>query len=347
MKINFVGDIGIFRKYEELGIDPFREVTLPESDLNIGNFEFIISEKRKHYFYDVQDHYSCSTSYFRNLYVEKFNALGLANNHVMDYGLEGVRDLMGLLNKKKIQYFGFSEDKDFSVGHITSNGIRFGLIGCVKKGRWSKENFGFGPNTYDCSTICGKIRENKTRFDHIIIYPHWGTELVDIPDEEDTKNAKKFIDAGASAVIGHHPHVPQGIELYNQGIIAYSLGSFIYVNEEELGYSGRNPNRHFSMCLNIEFSKKNMLGHTIYFYKYNQDKKIPEFVNNESIDKYASYLNDNIYNEKLFRKLLIKIFIQREIKSFFIRFKQNPVKTSIHYTVFLVKKVLNRIKGKN
>ncbi len=282
-----------------------------------------------------------------NLFVEKFGLLGLANNHVMDYGLEGVRDTMGILNKKKIQYFGFSEDKDLSIGHITSNGIRFGLIGCVKKGRWSKENFGFGPNTYDCVTICGIIKENKSRFDHIILYPHWGTELVDIPDTEDTKNAKKFIDAGASAVIGHHPHVPQGVEFYNQGIIAYSLGSFIYVNEQELGYSLKNPNRLFSMCLNIEFSKEKILRHTIYYFKYNQVKKIPEPANDDSIHQYDYYLNKNIYNEKLFRKLLFKIFIRREIKSFFIRFKQNPVKTSIHYTLFLFKKVLNRIKGKN
>ena len=47
MKINFVGDIGLFRKYEDLNIDPFREIVLPEADLNIGNFEFVIPDSRK------------------------------------------------------------------------------------------------------------------------------------------------------------------------------------------------------------------------------------------------------------------------------------------------------------
>jgi poly-gamma-glutamate synthesis protein (capsule biosynthesis protein) len=346
VRINFVGDIGVFRRYEELGIDPFREVILPEADLNMGNLEFMISENRKPFFYDVQDHYSCSPAYFRNLFVERFGILGLANNHVLDYGLIGVQDTMNLLDQKKIQYFGFSENFGFSIGHVISKGISFGLIGAVKNGRWSKENFGYGPDTYDCEALCRGIRENKSRFDHLIIYPHWGTELIDIPNMEDTKNAKMFIDAGASAVIGHHPHVPQGLELYKGGIIAYSLGSFIYVNEEELGYSGRNPNRHFSLCLNIEFSKEKISDHTVYYYKYNQTKRIPEPLSDDSISHYATYLNENIYNEKLFRKLLFKVFIRREVKSFLIRFKQNPVKTSIYYTGFLLNKVLNKVKGK-
>ena len=54
MRINFVGDIGVFRRYEELNIDPFSEIILPESDLNVGNFEFMASKEKK-FFYDVQD----------------------------------------------------------------------------------------------------------------------------------------------------------------------------------------------------------------------------------------------------------------------------------------------------
>ncbi len=345
MKVNFTGDIGVFKKYEELGIDPFREVILPEADLNIGNLEFIVSKNGKPLFYDVQEHYSCSTSYFRNLAVEKFKVLGIANNHVMDYGLSGVRDTIEILDRKNIAHFGFSEGEDFSIGQVTIKGINLGLIGCVKKGRWSKEHFGYGPNTYDCDTICEMIRKNKSRFDHILIYPHWGTELIDLPIPEDTSNAKKFIDAGASAVIGHHPHVPQGIESYNQGIIAYSLGSFIYIHEEELGYSFGNQNRHFSICLNIEFSKDRILEYKVYYYKYNQVNKIPEPAKSDEIDRYDAYLNENIHNEKLFRKLIFTVLIRREVKSFFIRFKQNPTKTSIQYARLLIKKALIKIKG--
>jgi len=263
----------------------------------------------------------------------------------MDYGLAGVRDTMEILKRKHIQTFGFSEDENESIGQVTIKGIRFGLIGCVKKGRWSKTNFGFGPNTYDPENICGIIKANRSRFDHMIIYPHWWTELIDIPNLQDTRNARRFIDAGASAVIGHHPHVPQGIERYNQAIIAYSLGSFIYVHEEELGYSLRNPNRLFSICLNIEFSKEGITGYKVYYYKYSMERKIPESANNQAIDKYADYLNSNIYNKQLFRRLLLKTLILREAKSFFIRFKQNPVKTSIHYAGYVTKKILKEIRG--
>ena len=335
MKINFVGDIGIFRKYEELNIDPFDLIQLPGADLNIGNFEFIISQSGKPFFYDVQEQYSCNYSYLNKININKFDGLGLANNHSLDYGLNGAKETIAGLKNQKIEVFGFSENNDYSIGEFTHGDIKLAIIACVKKGRWSKQNFGYGPDAYDVDEIVDKIKLLKLKFDAVIVFPHWGTELIEIPDFQDTIHAKKFIDAGADAVIGHHPHIPQGTEEYGNGLIAYSLGSFIYIHEEELGFSSRNGNRYYSICLNIEIGKEGILNYKPYLYKYNALKKIPEVCNESETQEYFDFLNKNIYNRKIYKRQIFRVLVRREIKSFWERFKKNPARTLIQYIKFI------------
>ncbi len=346
MKINFLGDIGLFRKFEELKIDPFREVKLPDSDLNIGNFEFIVPREGKKFFYDVQEKYSCSRDYLGTLGINKFQGFGLANNHSLDYGQDGTHDTIDYLTRAGIVVFGFSSDNDYSIGKFEKNGIRVGVIACVKTGRWSKEIHGYGPDTYDVAKICSLIKENLNNFDHIVVYPHWGTELIEIPDFVDTVNAKAFIDSGASAVIGHHPHVSQGIEVYGKGIIAYSLGSFIYIPEEEVGYSSKNTNREISICLNIEFSKESITSYHAFYYKYNFGNKVPERVKDEDSVNYAHYLDNSIYNRKLYKNQIMSVLLKREFRSFLVRFRENPLKTILNYSGYLIRKAVKMINSK-
>ena len=64
----------------------------------------------------------------------------------------------------------------------------------------------------------------------MIVVLHWGTQYDEVPSAEQVKAARAFIDAGAGAVIGHHPHILQGVERYKGGLIAYSLGNFLFQN---------------------------------------------------------------------------------------------------------------------
>lgn len=344
-KINFFGDIGLFRKFEELNIDPFLQLQLPEADFNIGNLEFMVPKQKNGFFYDVQHHYSCSYEYAQKLTLNRFSAFGLANNHSLDYGLQGAEETIDLLNEKEVKHFGFSKDSGNTTTSIEFNGIKTALIGCVKTGRWTKEKYGFGPDTYQIEMIIELISSLKVSHDHVVVFVHWGTELVEVPDAEDVVNAKKMIDAGALAVIGHHPHVCQGIEKYKNGLIAYSLGSFLYVHEEELGFSKKNTNRLYSLCLNVEINKDGIKAFEPVFYKYNIKTKIPEVVNDSFIKNYADHLNNNIYNRKLFKNQFNKAFIQREFRSFFIRLKENPYRTILSYLKLINTRRLRKLTG--
>lgn len=343
MKINFLGDVGVFKMFEVQGIDPFREIQLPDADLNIANFEFIVSKKREKQFYDVQEQYSCSYEYLEKLFVQRFDGYGLANNHSLDYGLDGAADVMGFLKDAGREVFGFSMDDTYSVGSFERNGIKIGIIAFVKSGRWSKDRHGFGPDSYDVEKICSLIKQQRNQYNHTIVYPHWGTELVEIPDTEDAVNARKFIDAGATAVIGHHPHISQGIETYRNGLIAYSLGSFIYIPDQELGYSKSQKNRDISICLQIELDEQRLMSHTAHYYRYQPQSLIPEPIPFNSVKDYAEYLNQNIHNYKIRRSQIRKGLIRREINSFWQRLKSRPIQTIVNYVGILHPKKLKKL----
>lgn len=344
--INFIGDISLFKVYEELNIDPFSEIFLPKSDYNIGNFEFIIPNNRKKQFFDVPDQYSVSFPYFTKLRIDRFNAYGLANNHCFDYGEDGLNDVIKAFKDRHISSFGVGK-KMYNPLLFTINNISFAIIACVKKGRWSREEGSFGPDLYDFTGLIQVVEDYKKNVDHVIVFPHWGTELVDVPDPADALAARKLIDAGASAVIGHHPHVIQGVESYNSGIIAYSLGSFIYIPENELGYSKtQNMERNYSMCLQLTFEDKKLIKSNAFYYRYNASKKIPVLAEeNSELSEYVKELSININKHGLYAKKIRKVLLRREIKSFIARLKRNPYNTLTHYTKYLKVSHIKKLLG--
>jgi len=330
IKLTFLGDIAFFKLFESLQYK--KEIKGLFSNYNniIGNFEFVIPKLAKKKFYDVQDNYKCQYDFIEKLDIN-FYAFSLANNHVMDYGVDGLLETRNLIEKKGIKVFGVGEN-NYNVLEFSEENIDICILGCVKKGRWSRnEGTEIGPDTYEPELIIDFIKKNKSIYDHMIIFPHWGTELIDIPNPYDVINARKFIDAGASAVIGHHPHIIQGIEKYKNGLIAYSLGSFLYVHEHELGYQSWQKKRLYSITLELSLSKERIESHEIKFHKYNKITKLPEPTIESSVNKYFSNLCNNISNKGNYYLKKYTILGFREMISFFIRFKKSPIQALTHY----------------
>lgn len=345
--INFVGDVALFRKFEEACVDPFNKIKLPKADYTIGNFEFVQPmDGRKKAFYNIEDRYKCSYPYFRSLRLDKFDAFSLANNHAMDYGKAGLEDVISVFDQKKIAWFGVSKKSEDKLLKFSLGGIKFVVIGGVNNGRWSKDIFGYGPESADIDRIKTLIEENKSRCDHIIVFLHWGSELVDIPPPENVTQSKMMINLGASAVIGHHPHVSQGIQRYKKGIIAFSLGSFIYLSDEEPSCNPDFMEQNVSIVLNIQFSRENVQVVTPQYYLYNPNTLIPEMIgDNKVINQYISKINNNIENVDEYTSKIRKILMRREIKLFMRRFRKKPFSTIIHYFKYLEFRHFKKILG--
>jgi len=163
------------------------------------------------------------------------NAVSLANNHAFDGGDEGFKRVVALLEKQKISWFGAglnsAEARQPCI--LDVKGVRIALIGAVDASTGARrfagpESSGVAP--FDLGILCQEIRLLRSQVDHILVSPHWGQERFRFPSPEQIRQAHALVDAGASMVIGHHPHVIQGMERYKEGTIAYSLGNFLANN---------------------------------------------------------------------------------------------------------------------
>ena len=143
--------------------------------------------------------------------------VSLANNHTDNFGQIGLNQTRDILNKNEIKYFGSPINNPGLTSTTTCvNNICIGIIG------WHEFSY------KNDDLILDKIKELKPKVDYLIVYPHWGLEYKDKPNAKQKKLAHLWIDMGADAVIGSHPHVIQSIEDYKGKKIYYSLGNFIF-----------------------------------------------------------------------------------------------------------------------
>lgn len=163
------------------------------------------------------------------------NAVSLANNHAFDGGDEGFKRVVALLEKQKISWFGAglnsAEARQPCI--LDVKGVRIALIGAVDASTGARRFAGpvsSGVAPFDLGILCQEIRLLSSQVDHILVSPHWGQERFRFPSPDQIRQAHALVDAGASMVIGHHPHVIQGMERYKEGTIAYSLGNFLANN---------------------------------------------------------------------------------------------------------------------
>lgn len=185
---------------------------LEEDDLSIINLEgtFTDSDQRQ----EKTFAFKADPEYVSILTGSSIEAANLANNHSRDYGEESYTDTVETLDQAGIASFGYDQ-----VDLLEINGVKVGLTGIYElaehldKQQEVKENI-------------AALKEAGAQV--IIVNFHWGIEKEYVPNDTQKTLAHLAIDEGADLVIGHHPHVLQGIERYKGKYIAYSLGNFSF-----------------------------------------------------------------------------------------------------------------------
>ena len=185
---------------------------LEEDDVTFANLEgtFTTSNDRQ----DKQYAFKGDPDYTEILTDGSVEVVTLANNHSGDYGEQGLADTETALEEAGI---------DYCIGDTITvkevNGVKIAFIGIfVNYGTDDSEN-----------QLRSDIENAKKQGAELIITAfHWGSEKATQPDETQQSLAHIAIDCGADLVVGHHPHVLQGIEKYNGKYIAYSLGNFCF-----------------------------------------------------------------------------------------------------------------------
>ncbi|MBP7060125.1 MAG: CapA family protein, partial [Lachnospiraceae bacterium] len=159
---------------------------------------------------------------------------GVANNHALDYGKDAYTDTLSTLHSAGISTVGGgnSYNEAAAPAVLNKNGETFAILASsrvIPSGSWNIDNSTPGMlTTYDPNELIAKIKKAKASYNHVLVEVHWGKEYADHPEDYQVDFAHKYIDAGADAVIGMHPHVLQGIEFYKGKLIFYSLGNFMF-----------------------------------------------------------------------------------------------------------------------
>jgi poly-gamma-glutamate synthesis protein (capsule biosynthesis protein) len=170
--------------------------------------------------------------------------------------VEGFKNTLDILNKNGLNFTGANNDKSISNHLILErNGIKLGFLGYTI-GRF-KVPESISINKLKEKKIVADIESIKDKCDFIVVSLHWGTENVFYPSPKQIDLAHNLVDHGATLIMGHHPHVIQGIEEYKNGLIAYSLGNFQF--DPKVSQSKTNE----SIVLCVDFNKNGIKDYEI------------------------------------------------------------------------------------
>ncbi len=243
--LSFVGDVSladnwfIAPKYDSRGgiegvlsKDILKIMT--DSDLMVVNSEFTVSNRGsalrgKQYTFRAKPER-----------LPIYNEMGvdlvtLANNHVYDYGEDAFLDMLKAFDKYKIPRVGAGKNIEEAKKpfYFIINGYKIAIVNATRAEKYimtpgATKTSGGVFRCYDPTDMINLIKSLKDETDYIIPVIHFGREDSHELETEQVSSAKKYIDAGASMVVGHHAHTLQGVEIYKDKPIIYNLGNFLF-----------------------------------------------------------------------------------------------------------------------
>ena len=224
--IKILGDINFSDGYFDTGIgigsallrgeNPFIHLKREAEDFWIGNFECVCSS-------DITDGRPFVVTPKQLDSVCHLDFYGIANNHVMQAGAKAYQDLISYLEKRAIGYAGSNYKRSAIFEH---QGQTVGIIVFSQR----PDNFTKEPLYWhlpEYSDIVAEIQKLQ-QCDYKIIFVHWGYEFINYPNLSQKKLAHWLVDSGADLIVGMHPHVAQGCEIYKGKPIFYSLGNAVF-----------------------------------------------------------------------------------------------------------------------
>ena len=229
-----------------------------------------------------------------------FNVFSMGNNHTFDWGEEGFKKTKAALGDAS---FGAgSYDEAYKVKVCEVNGVKIGFLAVVYAAHFGVFNDVLHHQGLGCAYINDLrvnhvIIEAKKHVDYLFIMPHDGIEYIDVPLPEVMARYRDFIDYGADAVIGAHPHCPQGWEEYKGKPIFYSLGNFFFNSKEDTSYRAWNrPHWYEGLCLLMELCDNQISYDVINTRNIDNESLIIDDSQNryEHNKKICEYLKDKV-----------------------------------------------------
>lgn len=307
--INIVGDFCVSR-LDNLSFGNKLKTKLSEGDINIVNLEAPVREEGSAAIEKSGPNLFQDNDAIKFLKENGVNVFSLANNHIMDYGTSSLLKTKSLIKNAGCIGAGNYEEV-YKVEKLSINNIIIGFLAITQ--------YEFGivddedPNSLGTAWLCHPridelIVTSKKECDFLIIIPHAGLENFEYPLPEIKTLYHHFIEMGADAVIGGHPHIPQGWEIYKEKPIVYSLGNFCF---DSLRPKKNMWNKGLLASITLKGKEISLEINKIEYYT---EKRLVDITDNESFDNFLIKANNNFRDEKKYLALVNKKCLALESK---------------------------------
>jgi poly-gamma-glutamate synthesis protein (capsule biosynthesis protein) len=241
---------------------PFEKIRneIEKHDIAFANLESPISSRGTRFSPNKGIYFRAEPSVLEGLQYGGFDVVSLGNNHMLDWGGVALRDTMAYLERGGLAYSGAGEtwEESFKPAVLQRNGTSVAIISINDIYPFELRDEGTGTMkvlSYDKNRLGMEIKKLAEKYDILVASVHAGVEYVSDPETEKVEMMRSLIDSGIDVVLGSHPHVIQGIEVYGDGLIAYSLGNLIF---------DQSWSRATSLGLLLELGF--LSGRPIYYY---------------------------------------------------------------------------------
>lgn len=248
IKILFTGDLCPHNRIEKLALEnnfaaifnDFIDV-FKGNDLNVTDLECPLTESIARRL-KTGPHQKAHPKCIEMLSYSNIGLVAIANNHIMDFGAEGVMNTIRLCRESGIATVGVGENTNDVVLPFSTiiNGKKIAVLNVCDNEFVTVPNSLFQANPIEEVRNYYEIVKARAQNDYVIIIVHGGNEFFNLPSLRIKKLYRFFIDVGADAVISHHTHEFSGYEIYNDKPIFYGLGNFIYDWPGRVGKSWNN-----------------------------------------------------------------------------------------------------------
>lgn len=243
---------------------------------------------------------------------EEFNIAAIANNHITDAGTEAFLDTVEQLRSRDFVIAGGGTDAAEAnmMRVVSENDVRIGIIACAdfvyaphRKGNHAGHGKP-GVSIYEPKRIIERIAHHRNDVDVIVCSLHTGLEFHQYPDPALMRDARAMIDAGAKIILVHHAHVRQGIERYNDGLIAYGLGNFVFdITDPYMQREGASTD--IGLVVDVFIDKHGIAEYVFWLSKIDRNGRttiLLDIKGNIELYKEQLMLNDNLSNPALVRR---------------------------------------------
>lgn len=247
--IYLTGDINLTDSYFDTGFgigsklskgfNPFVNLERNDEEFWVGNFEGVAADVTKNRGTSAQ-HFRVSPQCLSRLH--HMDVYGFANNHAMQHGEEAYKQTLSALYAQGAKCFGMDNCHSIVIEH---QGRQISLTGFSQRiDVWSKKPlYWHNPEYLELESEVRKLPKEAFK----IAYVHWGNEFINYPSSSQKRFAHWLVDVGFDIVVGMHPHILQGYEVYSGRYIFYSLGNFVFDMAWE-------PT-HYGAIVTIDFSQ--------------------------------------------------------------------------------------------